>query len=87
MPGTQKCGPDLKFTSSQTNVDGDPNNSSLSVDSGFSGLNGVSVRCADGAGVIFGTRDICVIGKTMYKLQYPRQGNRLVGYLYIGKWN
>ena len=66
MPGTQKCGPDLKFTSSQTNVDGDPNNSSLSVDSEFvdSDLNGVYVRCTDGAGVMFGTRDICVIGKT-----------------------
>ena len=66
MPGTQKCGPNLKFTSSQTNVDGDPNNSSLSVDSEFvdSGLNGVYVRCADGTGVIFGSRDICVIGKT-----------------------
>ena len=64
MPETQKCGPSLKFTSSQTDVDGDSNNSSLSVDSVDTSLNGVSVRCADGTGVIIGSRAICVIGKT-----------------------
>ena len=60
---TVKCGPDQEFTSSQTDVNGDINNSSLSVVSVDSGLNGTTVTCVDGNGAVIGSRAICVIGK------------------------
>jgi hypothetical protein len=44
-----------------TDVNVDPNNSSLSVDSITSDLNGTSVTCADGNDNPIGSRDICVI--------------------------
>ena len=61
-PNTQMCGPGNIFTSTRTDVNGDINNSSLSVVSVQSGLNGVSVTCADGNGVVIDSTDICVIG-------------------------
>ena len=44
-----------------TDVNGDPSNSSLSVDSVASYLSGVSVTCSDGNAIVIGSRDICVI--------------------------
>ena len=67
---TVKCGPAQEFTSSQTDVNGPINNSSLSVDSVDSGLNGTTVTCVDGNGAVIDSRDICVIGKRGYCLQY-----------------
>ena len=60
---TDTCGPGDIFTSSVTDVNGDPNNSSLSVDSVTSDLSGTSVTCTDGNANIIGSRNICVIGK------------------------
>ena len=59
---TEKCGPGDMFISSQTDVNGDINNSSLSVVSVDSGLNGTTVTCVDGLDALIGSRDICVIG-------------------------
>ena len=58
-----KCGLAQDFTSSQTDENGPINNSSLSAVSVDSSLNGVSVTCVDGNGVVIGSRAICVIGK------------------------
>ena len=63
---TETCGPGRRFTSSVTDVNGDPNNSSLSVDSVTSDLNGTSVRCSDGNSIIIGSRTICVTDKMEY---------------------
>ena len=52
------CGPGDRFTSSQTDVNGDINNSSLSVDSITADLNGTLVECAD-----VGSYNICIVGK------------------------
>ena len=60
---TENCGPGDIFTSSVTDVNGDPSNSSLSVDSIASDLSGTSVTCSDGNANIIGSRDICVKGK------------------------
>ena len=57
-----KCGLAQEFTSSRTDVNGDINNSSLSVVSVDSGLSGTTVTCFDGNGVVIDSRDICVIG-------------------------
>ena len=62
-PNTQTCGPGGRFTSSVTDVNGDPSNSSLSVDSITSDLSGTSVTCSDGNDNLIGSKDICVIGK------------------------
>ena len=62
-PNVQMCGPGDIFTSSVTDENGDPNNSSLSVDSVTSDLSGTSVTCIDGNAIIIGSRNICVIGK------------------------
>ena len=51
-----------------TDVNGDPNNSSLSVDSVTSDLSGTSVTCSDGNANIIGSRNICVIGKRVANL-------------------
>ena len=60
---TVKCGLAQEFTSSRTDENGPINSSSLSAVSVDSGLNGVSVTCVDGNGVVIGSRAICVIGK------------------------
>ena len=57
------CGPGVRFTSSQTDENGDTNNSSLSVVSITNDLNGTSVTCADGNDNPIGNVTICVIGK------------------------
>ena len=62
-PNTQPCGPGGIFTSSVTDVNGNLNSSSLSVDSVTSDLSGTFVTCTDGNAIIIGSRDICVIGK------------------------
>ena len=67
---TQNCGPGDIFTSSVTDVNGDPNNSSLSVDSVTSDLSGTSVTCIDGNANIIGSRNICVIGKRLICVSY-----------------
>ena len=59
---TEKCGPGDRFISSQTDENGDINNSSLSVVSVDSGLNGTTVTCVDGTGAVVQPSDICVIG-------------------------
>ena len=69
-PNTDTCGPGGIFTSSVTDVNGDPRNSSLSVDSITSDLSGTSVRCADGIVNIIGSRDICVIGIMLICVSY-----------------
>ena len=70
-PNTQTCGPGGRFTSSVTDVNGDPNNSSLSVDSVTSELSGTSVTCSDGNAIIIGIRNICVIGKGLICVLQP----------------
>ena len=60
----------MRFISSRTDVNGSINNSSLSVVSVDSGLNATTVRCVDGNSAVIGSRDICVIGKRGYCLQY-----------------
>ena len=60
---TATCGPGLRFTSSQTDENGDTNNSSLSVVSITNDLNGTSVTCSDGNLNIIGSSTICVVGK------------------------
>ena len=57
------CGPDNRFTSSQTDVNGDINNSSLSVDSVTVDLNGTLVECANADNNLIGPHDICIVGK------------------------
>ena len=69
-PTIRTCGPEGRFTSSVTDVNGDPNNSSLSVDSITSDLSGTSVTCIDGNANIIGSRNICVIGKRLICLSY-----------------
>ena len=69
-PNTQTCGPEGRFTSSVTDVNGDPNSSSLSVDSVTSDLSGASVTCSDGNPIIIGSRNICVIGKGLICVSY-----------------
>ena len=67
---TQTCGPERRFMSSVTDVNGDPSNSSLSVDSVTNDLSGTSVTCSDGNSVIIGSRNICVIGKRLICVSY-----------------
>ena len=69
-PNTQTCGPGGRFTSSVTDVNGDPSNSSLSVDSITSDLSGTSVTCAYGNAIIIGSSSICVIGKGLICMSY-----------------
>ena len=69
-PNTDTCGPGGIFTSSVTDVNGDPRNSSLSVDLITSDLSGTSVTCSDGNANIIGSRDICVIGKMFICVSY-----------------
>ena len=58
------CGPDRRFESSQTDVNGPANNSSLSVDLITNDLNGTTVSCTNGGtGELTGSYDICIIGK------------------------
>ena len=59
---TAMCGPGLRFTSSQTDENGDTNNSSLSVVSITNDLNGTSVTCYDGNLNLFGNITICIVG-------------------------
>ena len=60
---TQTCGPGGRFTSSQTDENGDTNNSSLSVVSITNDLNGTSVTCSDGNLNLIGSSTICLVGK------------------------
>ena len=60
---TENCGPGDIFTSSVTDVNGDPRNSSLSVDSITSDLSGTSVTCSDGNDNTIGSKIVCVIGE------------------------
>ena len=69
-PNTETCGPGAIFTSSVTDMNGDPNNSSLSVDSVTSDLSGTSVTCTDGNDDLIGSRNICVIGKRLICVSY-----------------
>ena len=62
-PESEMCGPDNRFTSSQTDVNGDIDNSSLSVDSITVDLNGTLVECADVDGNLIDSYDICIVGK------------------------
>ena len=64
MPNvTAMCGPEGRFTSSQTDENGDTNNSSLSVVSITNDLNGTSVTCSDGNLNLIGSSTICIIGR------------------------
>ena len=60
---TASCGPGLRFTLSQTDENGDTNNSSLSVVSITNDLNGTSVTCSDGNLNLIGSSTICIIGR------------------------
>ena len=56
------CGPAWgRFTSSQTDVNGDINNSSLSVDSITVDLNGTLVECRDFNNDLIDSDNICII--------------------------
>ena len=57
------CGPGERFTSSQTDVNGDINNSSLSVDSITVDLNGTLVECRDVNNDLIDSDNICIVGK------------------------
>ena len=59
----EMCGPGGRFTSSRTDVNGDINNSSLSVDSITVDLNGTLVECANADNNLIGSHDICIVGK------------------------
>ena len=59
---TAMCGPGGRFTSSQTDENGDTNSSSLSVVSITNDLNGTSVTCSDGNLNPIGFSSICVVG-------------------------
>ena len=59
---TAMCGPGGRFTSSQTDENGDTNNSSLSVVSITNDLNGTSVTCSDGNLNLIGNVAICIVG-------------------------
>ena len=67
-PTTDTCGPDGRFESSQTDIDGPASNSSLSVDLIINDLNGTTVFCSDGTpnGQLIGSYNICIIGKSIY---------------------
>ena len=66
IPLPDMCGPDGRFESSRTDVNGPANNSSLSVDLITNDLNGITVSCRDGGtGVLIGSYDICIIGKNI----------------------
>ena len=82
-PNTQTCGPGNIFTSSVTVVNGDLNNSSLSVDSITSDLSGTSVTCIDGNAIIIGSRNICVIGKRLICVSYSPFSLWLYEVLYL----
>ena len=82
-PRTETCGPGGRFRSSVTDVNGDPNNSSLSVDSVTSDLSGTSVTCIDGNAIIIGSRDICVIGKRVICVSYSPFSLWLYEVLYL----
>ena len=70
-PTTDTCGPDGRFESSQTDVNGPANNSSLSVDLITNDLNGITVNCIDGGtGELIGSYDICIIGKNTIQLTF-----------------
>ena len=59
----EMCGPGERFTSSQTDVNGDINNSSLSVDSITVDLNGTLVECRDVNNDLIDSDNICIVGK------------------------
>ena len=58
------CGPDGRFESSRTDVNGPANNSSLSVDLITNDLNGITVNCSDVTDnvTLIGSYNICIIG-------------------------
>ena len=62
---TAMCGPGDKFTSSQTDENGDTNNSSLSVVSITDDLNGTSLTCLDGNLNLIGSSTICIVGNQL----------------------
>ena len=59
---TETCGPERRFTSSQTEMSEDINNSSLSVVSITNDLNGTVVECVNGLDDTIGSFKICIIG-------------------------
>ena len=61
IPNT--CGPEDRFMSSVTDVNGDTMNSSLSVDSITIDLNETQVECQDGNSIAVGSDSICIVGK------------------------
>ena len=63
-PDPETCGPDDRFQSSRTDDSVPANNSSLSVLSITSDLNGTTVTCTEGGSLeIVGTYNICIVGK------------------------
>ena len=64
-PDPQSCGPDGRFMSAATDVNGDINNSSLSVDSITIDLNETQVNCTNGVGVTVGSDSVCIVGKNI----------------------
>ena len=65
-PAQDECGPDDRFQSSRTDDNGPANNSSLSVLSITSDLNGTTVTCTDaGSGELIGLYNICIVGINM----------------------
>ena len=62
---TAMCGPGDKFTSSQTDENGDTNSSSLSVVSITNDLNGTSLTCLNGNENLIGSSTICIVGNQL----------------------
>ena len=70
------CGPDGRFESSRTDVNGPANNSSLSVDLITNDLNGITVSCNDGGtGELIGSYNICIICKNTIQLTFSHLVN------------
>ena len=59
---TQTCGPEMRFTSSQTEMSEDINNSSLSVDNITTDLTGTQVECVNGLDETIESYNICITG-------------------------
>ena len=71
FPSLDTCGPGGRFESSQTDVNGTADNSSLSVDLITNDLNGITVSCRDGGtGELIDSYNICIIGNAPNGLQY-----------------
>ena len=62
------CGPERRFTSGPTDVNGDNTTSFLSVDSITGDLNGTLVECDNSDGDLIGSGSIFIVGEDDFTL-------------------